>query len=152
MSILARLFARTRKPARCAIVIGDGQFELRVASTAQQRVELERLCRGRTEDPPRFPALLLAEPTNPRGPDTVAVRIGKTIVGYLHQTASVEFLAALRTNEFERAACGAMIVVRLDPQLGDQAFRVRLDAELPFKLKKPPDQPRDEQQGDRVAS
>jgi len=149
MSILGRLFARRQKPARCAIVIGDGNFDLRVISTAQQRIELERLCGSRTDGPPRFPALLIPQPTNARGPDTVAVRIGKATVGYLHQTTAVEFLAALRAGDFERAACGAMIVVRLDPQHGNQAFRVRLDAKVPFRLEEPPNQiARDQGQAD----
>jgi hypothetical protein len=136
MSILEQLLARIRrrKPARCAIVVGDGQFQIYVASTPQQRIELERLCGGRTQGPHRCPALLIPQPNNARGRSTVAVRIGNATVGYLHYTTAVEFLAALRAGEFERAACGAMIVVRPDPQLGDQAFRVRLDAEVPFKL------------------
>jgi hypothetical protein len=136
MSILEQLLARIRrrKPARCAIVVGDGQFDFDVTSTAQQRFELERLCSGRTQDPYKCPALLIPQPTNARGPDTVAVRIGDATVGYLHHTTAVEFLAALRAGEFDRAACGAMIVVRPDPQHGDHAFRVRLDAEVPFKL------------------
>jgi hypothetical protein len=81
--------------------------------------------------------LLIPQPTTTRGPDTVAVWIGNATVGYLHHTTALEFLAALRAGEFERAACGAMIVRRPDPQLGDQAFRVRLDAEVPFKLADP---------------
>jgi hypothetical protein len=137
MSILGRLFARRRKPARCAIVVGDGQFKFYVASTAQQRIELERLCGGRSEDPRRSPALLIPQPTNARGNNTVAVRIENATVGYLHHTTAVEFLSALRAGEFERGACGAMTVARLDPQLGGQAFRVRLDADVPFKLADP---------------
>ena len=141
MSILERLLARIRrrKPARCAIVVGDGQFNFDVASTAQQRFELERLCGGRTQ-PHRCPALLIPQPTDARGPDTVAVRIGDATVGYLHHTTALEFLTALRAGEFERAACGAMIVVRPDPRHGDEAFRVRLDAEVPFKLADPANQ------------
>jgi hypothetical protein len=139
MSILEQLLARIRrrKPARCAIVVGDGQFQIYVASTPQQRIELGRLCGGRTQDPHRCPALLIPQPNNARGHDTVAVRIGNATVGYLHHTTALEFLAALRAGEFERAACGAVIVERPDPQLGDQAFRVRLDAEVPFKLADP---------------
>jgi hypothetical protein len=71
------------------------------------------------------------------------VRIGNKTVGYLHHTTALEFLAALRAGEFDRAACGAVIVGRPDPQLGDQAFRafrVRLDAEVPFKLADPANQ------------
>jgi hypothetical protein len=134
MRIPWRLFSRRGKPARCAIVVGDGQFKFYVASTANQRIELERLCGGSTEGPHRFPALLIPQPTNARGRDTVVVRIGDATVGYLHHTTAVEFLAALRAGEFDRAACAAIIVVRPDPQLGDQAFRLRLDAEVPFKL------------------
>jgi hypothetical protein len=148
MNILGRLFTRKREPARCAIAIGDGQFNLRVTSTAQQRIELERLCGGRIEDPPRFAALLIHQPTNARGPGTIAVRIGDATVGYLHQTTAVEFLAALRAGEFDRAACGSMIVVMLSAQNGDQTFRVRLDAEVPFKLTEPSDQARDQEQAD----
>jgi hypothetical protein len=148
MSILERLLARIRrrKPARCAIVVGDGQFDFDVTSTAQQRFELERLCSGRTQ-PHRCPALLIPEPTNARGPDTVAVRIGDATVGYLQHTAALVFLSALRAGEFERAACGAMIVVRPDPQYGNQAFRIRLDAGVPFILADPADQTaRDQEQ------
>jgi hypothetical protein len=136
MNILERLLARIRgrQPARCAIVVGDGQFNFDVASTAQQRFELERLCNDRAQDPHRCPALLIPQPATTRGPNTVAVRIGNATVGYLHQTNAVEFLAALRAGKFERAACGAVIVGRPAPQLGDHAFRVRLDAEVPFKL------------------
>jgi hypothetical protein len=49
MSVLAQLFARLLKqtPARCAVVVvGDGKFQTYVASTPQQRSELERLCDG----------------------------------------------------------------------------------------------------------
>jgi hypothetical protein len=53
-------------------------------------------------------------------------------------TTALKFLAALRAGEFDRAACGAVIVERRNPQLGDQAFRVRLDADVPFKLADPP--------------
>src|SRR5580693_6854843 len=139
MSILEQLLAPIRrwKPARCAIVVGDGQFNFDVASTAQRRFELERLCGGGNRDPHRYPALLIPQPLNTRGRDTVAVRIGNATVGYLHHTTALEFLAALRAGEFERAACGAMIVGRPDPQLGGQTFRVRLDAEVPFKLADP---------------
>jgi hypothetical protein len=151
MSIWGRLFTRRREPARCAIVIGDGQFDLRVTSSAQQRIELERLCGGRIEGPPRFAALLLPQPSNARGPDTIAVRIGDATVGYLHQTTAVEFRAALRAANFERAACGAMIVMMLNAQDGDQRFRVRLDAEVPFKLTEPPDQVRDGEQADNAS-
>jgi hypothetical protein len=148
MNILGRLFTRKREPARCAIVIGDGQFDLRVTSTAQQRIELERLCGGRTGDPPRFAALLIPQPANARGPDTIAVRIGDATVGYLHQTTAVEFLAALRVGDYDRAACGSMIVVMLNAQNGEQTFRVRLDAETPFKLAEPPSQARNQEQAD----
>jgi hypothetical protein len=139
MSILEQLLARLRrrKPARCGIVVGDGQFNFDVASTAQQRFELERLCSGRTQDPYKCPALLIPQPTNARGPDTVAVLIGDATVGYLQHTAALVFLSALRAGDFDRAACGAMIVGQPDPQHGDQAFRVRLDAELPFTLADP---------------
>jgi hypothetical protein len=142
MNILRRLLARIhrRKPTRCAIVVGDGQFNFDVASTAQQRFELERLCSGGVQDLDRCPALLIPQRANSRGRDTVAVRIGNATVGYLHPTPAVEFLAALRAGEFDRAACGAMIVGRPDPHLGDQAFRVRLDAEVPFKLADPANQ------------
>jgi hypothetical protein len=142
MGILEQLLARirSRKPARCAIVVGDGQFNCDVASTAQQRFKLERLCSGRTQDPYRFPALLIPQPNNARGPDTVAVRIGDATVGYLHHTTAMEFLAALRAGEYRRAACGAIIVRRADPQHGDQAFCIRLDAGVPFKLADPASQ------------
>jgi hypothetical protein len=138
VSILAGLFKRRQRSARCAIVVGDGQFDLHVASIAQQRMELERLYGARSGDHcRRFPALLIPQPTNARGRETVAVRVGDATVGYLHHTAALEFLAALRAGDFDRAACGAMIVVRPDPQLGNQAFRLRLDAEVPFKLAAP---------------
>jgi hypothetical protein len=140
VNILGRLFERRQKPARCAIVAGNGQFNLYVASLAQQRMELERLYRARTGDPYRLPALLIPQPTSARGTDTVAVRVGDTTVGYLLHTAALEFLTALRVADFERAACAAMIVVRPDLQLGNQAFRVRLDAEVPFKLVDPANQ------------
>jgi hypothetical protein len=151
MSILDRLFARRRKSARCAIVVGDGQFGLNVASTAQQRIELERLCDGRAEEEHRFAALLIPQPSHARGRDTVAVRIGTTTVGYLNQTTALELLTALRAGKFDRAACGSTIDIRPDPLLGDidirpgpllgdKAFRIRLDAMVPFKLADPADQ------------
>jgi hypothetical protein len=150
MNILARLFARKRKALRCAIVVGDGQFHIQVASTPQQRIELELLCRGRTEDSYRAPALLVPQPSSTRGRDTVAVRIGDETVGYLHFTTAVEFLAALRASNFDRAACAAMIVVRPNPQLGD-TFRVRIDAVAPFKLVEPPDQPASDEKHEESA-
>jgi hypothetical protein len=137
MNILRRLFEPGKRPARCAIVVGNGRFDLYVASTAQQRMELERLYGGRTGDPHRFPALLVPQPNNARGRNTVAVRVGETTVGYLHHTTALEFLAALLEGHLDRAACGAMIAVRPDPRLGNQAFRLRLDAEVPLKLADP---------------
>jgi hypothetical protein len=149
MSILRRLFAQRQKPARCAIVVGNGQFLLHILSNAQQRVEIERLCATRNEGHPRFPALLIPQPINAHGRDTVAVRIGDVSVGYLYQTTALEFLEALRAYEFDRAACGAMISIRPEPQLGDQAFRVDLDALVPFKLIDPTKQPpKDHKQAD----
>jgi hypothetical protein len=62
----------------------------------------------------------------------------------LHHTTSLEFLAALRAGEFDRAACGPMIVRRPDQHLGDQAFRLRLDAQVPFKLADPANSERSE--------
>ena len=97
------------------------------------------MCSGRTQ-PHRCPALLIPQPTNARGSDTVAVRIGDATVGYLQHTAALVFLSALRAGEFDRAACGAMIVGQPDQQNGEQPFRVRLDAELPFKLADPANQ------------
>ncbi len=140
MNILARLFACKPKYRGCAIVVGDGQFQIYVASTPQQRVELELLCGGRNEGSRRMPALLIPQPTSTRGHDTtVAVRIGNETVGYLHHTTALEFLAALRPSKFDRAASAAMVVVRPDPELGD-TFRVRLDAVVPFNLVDPPTQ------------
>jgi hypothetical protein len=133
MSILARLFARRRKPTGCAILVGDGQFQIYVASTPQQRIELELLCGGRNQGFRRMPALLVPQPTSTRGDDSVTVRIGNETVGYLHHTTALEFLAALRPSKFDRAACAAEIVVRPDPQVGE-TFRVRLDAVVPFQL------------------
>ena len=42
MNILGQLFARIhrRKPARCAIVVGDGQFHIYVASTLSSGASL----------------------------------------------------------------------------------------------------------------
>ena len=141
MKILARLFTGRPQiePARCAIVIGDGQFQTYVASTPQQRSELERLCDARTENARRFPVLLVPQPSSPRGRDAVAVRKGDTTIAYLHHTTAVEFMSALRANEFERAACAATIIARPDPQLGKTVFSLRLDAEVPFKLMTPSD-------------
>jgi hypothetical protein len=147
VSILERLFKRRQKPPRCAIVAGNGQFNLYVASLSQQRMELERLYRARTGDPYRLPALLIPQPTSARGTDTVAVRVGDTTVGFLLHTAALEFLTALHASEFHRAACAAMIVVRPDLQLGNQAFRLRLDAEVPFKLADPVNQVASNQKG-----
>ena len=143
MNILARLFARRRKPQGCAVVVGDGQFQIYVASTPQQRIELELLSGGRNQGSQRMPALLVPQPTSARGGDAVAVRLGNQTVGYLHHTTAMEFLAALRPSKFDWAACGAMIVARPDPKLGD-TFRVRLDAVVPFKLVDPANSERSE--------
>jgi hypothetical protein len=137
MSVLEQLFPRRWKPVRCAILVGDGQFNLYVASTAQQRIQLERLYGCRTDEPYRLPALLIPRPINARGLYAVAVLIRDETVGYLHHTTALGFLAALRAGVFDRAACGAMIVMRPDPQRGDQALRLRLDAEVPFMLVDP---------------
>lgn len=140
MSVLARLLTGRPKiePAGCAVVVGDRQFQMYVASTPQQRIELERLCDDRAEGGRRFPVLLVPQLTSPRGRDAVAVRKGETTIAYLHHTTAVEFMSALRANEFERAACAATIIARPDPQLGKTVFSLRLDAEVPFKLVAPP--------------
>jgi hypothetical protein len=136
MSVLARLFLGRPKiePARCAIVVGHGHFKMYVASTPQQRSELERLCDGRAQGARRFPVLLFPQPSSPRGRDAVAVRKGEMTIAYLHHTTAVEFMSALRAKEFERAACAATVIARPDPQLGKTVFSLRLDAEVPFKL------------------
>jgi hypothetical protein len=133
------LFPHRKTQPRCAIVVGDRQFKFYVASDGQQRTELERLFRNRSNYADhRCPALLIPQPANARGPDTVAVRIEDTTVGYLHLIGAREFLAALRVAGADRAACAAMIVARWDPGLGDQTlFRVRLDATSPFKFLDP---------------
>ena len=143
MSVLARLFTGRPKiePARCAVFLGDGQFQMYVASTPQQRSELERLYEGQAEGHRRFPVLLVPQPSSPRGRDAVAVRKGETTIGYLHHTTAVEFMSALRANEFERAASAATIIARPDPQLGKTVFSLRLDAEVPFTLVAPPNEP-----------
>jgi hypothetical protein len=58
-----------------------------------------------------------------------------------HHFAGV--LAALRAGEFDRAACGAMIVVPPDAQPG-HTFRLHLDALVPFKLVDPANSERSE--------
>jgi hypothetical protein len=133
------LSSRRKTQPRCAIVVGDSQFRFYVASDAQQRTVLERLFGNRSYNADhRCPALLIPQPTNARGPETVAVRIEDTAVGYLHPTGALEFLAALRVAGADRAACAAMIVARWDPGLGDRPhFRVRLDATVPFKFLDP---------------
>jgi hypothetical protein len=133
------LFPRRKRRPPCAIVVGDGKFKLYIASDAKQRSELERLFGNRVSDlEHRCPALLVPRPAHPRGPDTVAVRIEDTTIGYLHPTGARVFLAALAVAEVERAACAATIEARWDPALGEHAyFRVRLDALIPFKFLDP---------------
>jgi hypothetical protein len=133
------LFPRRKTQSRCAIVVGDGKFKFYIASDAQQRIELERLFGDRSNNADHHcPALLIPQPANARGPDTVAVRIEDTTVGYLHLTGARDFLAALRTAGADRAACAAMIVARWDPGLGDRThFRVRLDVKAQFKFLDP---------------
>jgi hypothetical protein len=128
------LFRRRKKRSPCAIVVGDGKFKLYIASDANQRNELERLFGNRFSDlEHRCPALLTPRPAHPRGPDTVAVRIEDTTIGYLHPTGARVFLAALAVAGVERAACAATIEARWDPAVGERAyFRVRLDAVMPF--------------------
>jgi hypothetical protein len=132
------LFPRKKQP-RCAIVVGDGKFKFYIASDARQRTELERLFGNRSNNADhRCPALLIPRPAHARGPDTVAVCIEDTTVGYLHPTGAREFLAALCVAGADRAACVAMIVARRDPGLGDHAyFRVRLDVTAAFKFLDP---------------
>ena len=130
------LFPRRKMPPRCAIIGGDGKFRFYIASDSKQRGELERLFGSRSNDVEhRCPALLIPRPGHPRGPDTVAVQIEDTTIGYLHPTGARVFLTALELAGADRAACAATIEARWDPALGDQAyFRVRLDATMPFKI------------------
>jgi hypothetical protein len=134
------LFPGRKKQPSCAIVVGDGKFKFYIASDAKQRSELERLCGSRFNDiEHRCPALLIPRPGHPRGPDTVAVRIEDTTIGYLHLSGARVFLAALALGGADRAACAATIEARWDPALGDHAyFRVRLDATMPFRFLDPP--------------
>lgn len=83
-------------------------------------------------------ALLIPQPANTRGPNTVMVRIGAATVGYLHSTAATEFLDALRAKNFDLAACGAMIIP-IEQYASDRSvqYRVCLDAAMPFTLKDP---------------
>ena len=133
------LFPRRKTQPRCAILVGDGKFKLYIASDANQRNELERLFGNSLNDAERrCPALLIPQPAHARGPDTVAVRIEDTTIGYLHPTGARVFLAALAVAGNERAACAATIEARWDPALGEHAyFRVRLDAVMPFKFLDP---------------
>jgi hypothetical protein len=127
------LFSRRKTQPRCAIVVGNGEFDFYVTSDVHQRTHLERLFGNRTTDY-RCAALLIPQPATART-DTVAVRIENATVGYLHLTGARELLAALRVFGADRAACAAMIVARRDPALGDQThFRVRLDAATPFNF------------------
>lgn len=132
MGILTWLFTRKHDPPRCAIVIGDGQFKLHVASDAKHRARLKASGVGTH----RYPALLIPQLASPRGSDTVAVRIGEMTVGYLHPTDAQAFLTALRAAKFDRAACGAMVDGVPDGDLTH--YRVQLDATIPFKLEEPP--------------
>src|SRR5436305_11932392 len=112
------LFPRRKKRSPCAIVIGDGKFKLYIASDANQRSDLERLFGNRLDLEHRCPALLIPRPAHARGPDTVAVSIEDTTIGYLHSTGARVFLAALELAGVERAACAATIEARWDPALG----------------------------------
>jgi hypothetical protein len=133
------LFPRRKKRSPCAIVVGDSKFKLYIASDAKQRNALEHLFGSHLNGPEhRCPALLVPRPAHPRGPDTVAVRIEDTTIGYLHPTEARLLLAALAVSGVERAACAATIEARWDPAIGEHAyFRVRLDATMPFKFSDP---------------
>ena len=87
-------FSRRKTQPRCAIVVGNGEFDFYVTSDVQQRAPLERLFGNRATDY-RCAALLIPQPATAR-PDIVAVRIEDATVGHLHLTGAREFLAALR--------------------------------------------------------
>jgi hypothetical protein len=120
--------------------VGDRQFRFYVASDAVQRTELERLFGNPSNSADHHcAALLIPQPAKARGPATVAVRIEDKTVGCMHLTAARDFLAALRAEGADHAACAAMILASWDPGLGGQThFRVRLDVREPFKFLDPP--------------
>lgn len=132
-----------------AIAIGDGQFGIEAAGTAEHQDELEQIAGGRTETgvDRLCGALLVPNPKNPYDPNAIAVVIDTRVVGYVPSNIAPSLKYALRVGGFIAAGCAAKIVggwARADGDIGD--FGVRLDAEWPFKLRpiakeKPPSPP-----------
>ena len=136
-----RTMAESQLTDECALVVGDGKFEYRIVGESHYQSELEQLTGPRTEDGchQKCAALLLPEPTNPYDRNAVAVFIHNVRVGYLSHDVCAEFLEALSKGGFSRAASEAVIVGgwkdREDGR-GDGFYGVRLNACLPFVLKK----------------
>lgn len=128
---------KTQRQPRCAIVIGSGRFRYYVTSDVYHQNHLQQLFGNRAnswDDDYRCPALLVPQVATAR-PESVAVRIADTTIGYFPLTGAREFLAALRAFGADRAACAAMVIGTWDPALGDHThFRVRLDVEMPLNF------------------
>jgi hypothetical protein len=120
-----------------AAIIGDGKFAFPVVGESHHDAALEQLAGGRTEEGVHVTcaALLLPQPDNPYDPDAVAVFIRGQEVGFLARNVAPEFLQALHTGGYDRAASEAVIVGGWDRGRGDRGnFGVRLNACRPFRL------------------
>ena len=123
---------------QCAIVVGDGEFGMRVAGTSGYQKELEEIANGRTADgADQFcAALLLPDVDNPNDPSAVTVSIDGVTVGYLQRNAAPSFRQELSRCKAVAASCIAQIVGGWDRNGDDHGqFRVRLDASMPFALR-----------------
>jgi len=120
-----------------AAIIGDNKFAFPVVGESHHEEVLAALAGGYSEKGVSLEcaALLMPQPDNPYDPGAVAVFIRGHEVGYLARNVAPEFLQALASGGYDRAASEAMIVGGWDRGGGDRGnFGVRLNACRPFRL------------------
>lgn len=124
------------KTPRNGVLVGDGAFAFPVAGESHYQRELERICGRKSEKGARekHAALLSPEPTNRYDKNAVCVKIQGATIGYLSRDIAPDFLYALSSAGYERAASEAIIVGGWRSEGDEGYFGVRLNAEMPFRF------------------
>jgi hypothetical protein len=119
------------------VLVGDGEFQLRVVGTSYHQQVLERIAGSRTAAGyHRFcAALLLPQPKNLYDRHAIAVRIHDLEIAHLDREHAREFERALQSSGYADAACEAEIVGGWVRGSNDWGYvGVRLNAILPFRF------------------
>jgi hypothetical protein len=126
-----------RKPTGRGVLLGDGQFAVRIVGTAYHQGNLERIIgtRSRATLHRRCAALLKPEPSNRFDRHAVVILMRGVEVGHLDRAIAPLFCKMLRRSGFADVACEAEIVGGWVRGPNDWGYvGARLNAEMPFKI------------------